>query len=108
MKAYEEIPANRLGDTYALYPSDAIYSGQTVAGVELTLTVPTGADFCIFSCNGDYYVNYDLTATVPAGSITQAGGELNPNIRYVGETTTLHVISDAVVNLTLQFFAKND
>ena len=108
MKAFETIAAGRLGETEALYPSDTIYSGALVANTEQTVTVPAGADFCIFSANGDFYVNYDTTAAVPTSTISEAGGELNPSIRYVGETTVIHIISSVAVLVTLQFFAKND
>jgi hypothetical protein len=109
MKAYEVISSSRLGDTEALYPSDTIYSGLlTSGGGEQTVTVPTGADFCIFAADGDFYVNYDTTAAVPTGTISEAGGELNPDIRYVGETTTLHIIASGSVKITLQFFSKTD
>ncbi len=108
MKHFRTIPANSLSDTEALYPSDTIYSGQLAAEVEQTVTVPANADFCIFSANGDIYVNYDTTAAVPTSTISEAGGELNPQIRYVGETSVLHIISDGGVLITLQFFAKTD
>ena len=70
------------------------------------MTVPTGANFCIFAADGDFYVNYDTTAAVPTSTISEAGGELNPAIRYVGETTTLHIISAVSCKITLQFYSK--
>ncbi len=108
MQAFETIAANRLGDTEALYPSDTIYSGALVENTEQMVTVPANAAFCIFSANGDIYVNYDVTAAVPTSTISEAGGELNPQIRYVGETSIIHIISDGGVLITLQFFSKND
>jgi len=108
MKSFEVIAAGRLGETEALYPSDTIYSGQLAAGVEQTVTVPANADFCIFAATGDIYVNYDVTAAVPTSTISEAGGELNPLIRYVGETTIIHIISNNGVLVTLQFYSKSD
>jgi len=107
VKVLENISSSRLTEDF-LYPSDTIYSGVLVANTEQQVTVPTGADFCIFNSTGDIYVNYDATATVPTGTISSGGGELNPIKRYVGETTTLHIISDGTPKVTLQFFKKTD
>ena len=107
MKQYEEIPAERLGDTDALFPSDTIYSGKLITGIEQTVTVPSGADFALFNYTSDIYVNYDTTAAVPTGNISEAGGELNPIKRYIGETSVIHVISeDSGVCITISFFSK--
>jgi len=106
MRALKIIEGFDLVDTNALYPSDTIYSGALVASTEQTITVPSGAEFVIFMCNNDFYVNYDTTAAVPTSSISEAGGELNPEIRYVGETTVLHVISEFACKLTLAFYSK--
>jgi len=108
MNPFETIAAGRLGDTEALYPSDTIYSGHLSAGVEQTVTVPANTDFCIFAATGDIFVNYDTTAAIPTSTISEAGGELNPLIRYVGETTIIHIISNGGVLVTLQFYSKSD
>lgn len=107
MKVLQNIASNRLSDVF-LYPSDTIYSGLLSANIEQEVTVPTGADFCIFNYDADIYVNYDTTASVPSGSISSGGGELNPIKRYVGETTTLHIISPSSTHVTLSFFKKTD
>lgn len=107
MKVLRNISSQYLEDSF-LYPSDTIYSGALSASTEQTVTVPTGADFCIFNGTGNFYVNYDTTAAVPTGTISQAGGELNPIKRYVGETSVLHLIADSNINITLQFYKKND
>jgi len=106
MKSYQVIEAPDYKDTRALYPSDTIYSGALAASVEQTVAVPTGADYVMFMCTNDFYINYDLTAAVPTGSISQAGGELNPEIRYVGETTNIHIISAYNCLVTMAFFSK--
>jgi len=107
MKSYEVIPAGRLGDTEALFPSDTIYSGELVADTEQTVTVPAGAEFVLFNSDGDFYTNYDTTAAVPTGTISEAGGELNPIKRYIGETSVIHIIADSsFIHITLAFFSK--
>jgi len=106
MKALKIIEGHEYDNTGALYPSDTIHSGILSAGVEQTVTVPSGADFVIFVCDNDFYLNYDTTAAVPTGSVSQAGGELNPSTRYVGETTTIHLISEYTSKITLSFYNK--
>jgi hypothetical protein len=106
MKSLKIIEGFDLADTNALYPSDVIYSGALVADTEQTVTVPTDAEFVIFMCNNDFYINYDTTAAVPTGSISEAGGELNPEVRYIGETTVLHIISEFACKITLAFYKK--
>ena len=106
MKSLEVISAERLSETEAIIPSDSIYSGALSASTEDTVSVPTGADFAVFMCTRDFYVNYDLTAAVPTGSLSQAGGELNPYIRNVTEISTIHVISEYACKLTIAFYSK--
>lgn len=108
MKSYQKIPSTFLdiASTEALVPSTDIYSGELSANIEQTLSVPTGADFVLFNADNDFYVNYDLTATVPSGPISQVGGELNPIVRNVTEITTLHFISAAVTKLSVVFYGK--
>ena len=107
MKNWEEISSKKIADTDALYPSDTIYSGELVAGVEQTVTVPAGADFAIFNATGDIWVNYDTTAAVPTGTISQAGGELNPIHRYVGKPViVIHIVADVACLVSITFYAK--
>lgn len=106
MQSLNQISSSEIDTTDALLPSDTIYSGLLAAGVEQTVTVPTGAEFVIFTATNDYYVNYDTTAAVPAGSISLAGGELNPILRYIGETSVIHIISPYAAYITLGFYKK--
>lgn len=106
MKSLYPVKSDYFKDTDAIGPSDAIYSGMLVANVEQTVTVPTGADFALFLPDLSIYVNYDTTAAIPTGTISQAGGEPNPDIRYVGDTTTLHLIAPASTKVSIAFYGK--
>ena len=106
MQSLRQISSSDIDTTDALYPSDSIYSGQLAASTEQTVTVPSGAEFVIFTATNDYYVNYDTTAAVPTGTISQAGGELNPILRYIGETSVIHIISPYTTYITLGFYSK--
>jgi len=106
MRSYKVVKAGGLPDTEALYPSDTIYSGVLESDTEQIVTIPTGAAFVVFSADTDFYVNYDTTAAVPTGTISQAGGELNPSIRFIADVTELHLASDSNCKLTINFFAR--
>lgn len=107
MKVLQTVQSNFSPEIVALDPSDTIYSGSLTAGVEQTVTVPTGAQIVLFNADTDFFVNYDTTASVPSGTISQAGGELNPGYRYVGTTSVLHIISPYTCSITLAFYSKD-
>jgi hypothetical protein len=106
MRSLIPISSSYLKDTGAIVASEDIYSGALAAGVEQTLAVPANAEFVIFNSDNDFYVNYDLTAAIPTGSLAQAGGELNPEVRYVGDVTDLHIISEFTSKITMNFYSK--
>ena len=106
MRQFRTTPAAKIGGEPTLVPSDSIWSGLLLSGIEQTVTVPTGATVAIFGYTGDTWVNYDTTAAVPTGTISQAGGELNPDERYVGETTVLHIIADSIVKFDVKFYGQ--
>ena len=105
MKSLESIKRRRLDIENALIPSDSIYSGVLTSS-EQTVSVPSGAEYVIFNATGDFYANYDTTAAIPTGSISNAGGELNPIVRYIGEVSVIHLISPITINITLSFYSK--
>ena len=72
MKSLDEISSYKIEHTDAILPSDSIYSGVLVAGTEQTVTVPTGAEYVLFNFDKNIFVNYDTTATVPTGTISNA------------------------------------
>jgi hypothetical protein len=106
MKPLYPVKSDYLIDTDALVASDTIYSGLLVASTEQTVTVPTGADFAIFTADADFYANYDTTAAVPTGTISQTGGELIPEIRYIGDVTAIHLIAPSTCKISIAFYGK--
>ncbi len=72
-----------------------------------TLTIPTGANYVIFSSEGDFYVRVNAAATVPAGDVTDgSAAELNPPAYGLNGVTSLSVISKAA-NIVTAAFYKN-
>jgi len=74
--------------TLEIYRKAPTYIDNIVlaAGVAKTVSAPTGATHCLFSSNGNYFVNWQgTTATVPAADITDGTGvEINPVGRALG------------------------
>lgn len=93
-----------LEDTFI--SSDTIWSG-VIGTTEQTVTVPTGADYCFFSANGPFFVNYDTTCSVPSGSLANSGGELNPYVRYIGDISVLHLTAPTSTYISLSFYKKS-
>jgi hypothetical protein len=66
----------------------------TAGGGEALYTIPAGAAHVVLSANGDFYANYDATATVPGSAILDgSSAELNPVIRRINDVAILHLIS---------------
>ena len=92
-------------ETLAYEPSTDIYSGELSAGVEQTIGVPSGASIVIFGHDDDIWVNWDTTAAVPTGTISKAGGEMNPVVRSVRSVSTIHLIAERATKVSLTFYA---
>lgn len=106
MQQLDQISSYKIKDTEGIKPSDTIYSGYLIGGIVQTVTIPTGAEFVLFSYEGNVFANYDNTASIPSGTISLGGGELNPKIRYIGENTTISLISERSTRISLSFFKK--
>jgi hypothetical protein len=74
---------------------DFVQSVVLSSGVGQAFDTPTGAGFCSFSMNADYWVRYGSTSAVaPTTSSTGSGGsELNPAMRNITSTASCTGIS---------------
>jgi hypothetical protein len=59
---------------------------RVVAAASEQVTVPSGANFVVFSATADFYAAYGAnpTAVVGADDDTGVSSELNPSVRYIG------------------------
>ena len=90
----------------AINTSDSYYAGELETDTNQSITVPTAANTCVFSANGDFYVRYDgSAATVPTGSIGADFVDLNPSVRDVSQVTTLNIVAEDTTKITLAFYA---
>lgn len=68
-------------------------------------TVPTGAQFVIFSSDGDFFARPNATAAVPGADVTDGtGSELNPTIWHLGGVTTINLIASSARTITMSFY----
>lgn len=86
-------------------PSDTINAYVLVANTAQTVTVPTGATIAAFSANGNFYVNWTTTATVPAANVTSGlASELNPTTRRTLGGTTFSIIAPIATIVTIAYY----
>jgi len=92
-------------DTGVIPQSDMIYNLVLAASTEKIVTVPTGSNIAVFGGTGNFYCKFDDTVAVPAGDIIDGtGGELNPVARVVTRVSTIHLISSAIMTVTIAFY----
>ncbi len=92
-------------ETFARSKPDYVDARVLAAGTEQTHTKPSGANFCLFSCDGDFYARPDATAAVPGGNVTDgSAAELNPTVWDVHNVTAIHLIAPADQVVTMTFY----
>ena len=74
------------------------------ANTNETHTVPTGADFVIFSGSGDFYAKKNGAAAVPGDVTDGTASELNPKQWYLDDTTSIGLIAPSACKVTLTFY----
>jgi hypothetical protein len=96
---------NRGEQTYARIAPDYTDARVLTANVGQFHTVPSGANFVLFSADGDFYAKPNTSATVPAGNVTDgSASELNPSVWSVSTVTGIGVIADSSRKVTLTFY----
>lgn len=75
------------------------------ANAAATYTVPTGANYLLFSGNTNFYVKIGGTATVPSASTaTGAASISNPSLRSTGGATSVSIIAPTTAIVTIEAF----
>ena len=68
-------------------------------------TIPTGANYVVFSANADFYARPDATAAVPGADVTDgSGSEMNPSSWALQGNTTINLIAPAACVVTMSFY----
>ena len=92
-------------NSFALPFSDSIMSRSLGVATAEAVTVPTGANYAVFSYTTDVYVLADGTAAVPADVTDGTASELNPTIRDCSDVTSISCISPAACVITVAFYS---
>lgn len=75
------------------------------ANVSETDTVPTGANWVLFSSDCNFYAATGATATVPAADVTDGTSpEQNPAGWYIPAITQITVVAAATCKVTLTYY----
>ena len=91
--------------TFARSAPFYIDARDLAAGVNKTHTVPAGADFVLFSADGDFYAKPNGAAAVPSGDITDGtASEICPNHWNLDNVTSIGLIAPAARKVTLSFY----
>lgn len=90
------------------------YSATLAADFQSSLLIPDGAEGCLISATGDYFVGYDSSLSLPSSStFTEVKGCQNRSIILLEniykidpfiEPTSLYFIARASTDITVEFF----
>lgn len=86
-------------NSFALLPTDTMYSGLLFQAIAQSLTLPLDSAMYrvvfAFEVGTDVWVSYTETAIIPGGGIAQTNSELNPTVRDLPKATTISFITSA-------------
>lgn len=104
MKQYSiDACANGKAITDCCEPCDTIFNGH-VSSAE-TVTVPSGARYCLFDADHDIYVRFDGgTVYIPTGLLSAGHVHINPKAIRVSETATFSIMAHGNANVSLRFY----
>ena len=94
--------------TFARSAPTYIDARDLAASTNETHTVPAGADYVIFSGDGDFYAKPNGAAAVPADVTDGTASELNPVIWDLNGVTSIGLISSAARKITLSFYKSKN
>lgn len=105
MQEFSDSEGSSARALFALLPPDHVDSAE-LSGSAVQFTVPTGANFVVFSATADFYALYGTnpTAAAPSGTTSDgSGSELNPAVRKVEAASKISVIATSA-NITLSYY----
>ena len=96
--------SNRRPDGQIVVPSKYV-NAYVLGGAATAVTIPTGAKIAMFSCDGDFYINFAAAAVIPVADLTDGtASELNPTTRHIDGYTAFSVIASAACVLTVAYY----
>lgn len=94
-------------ETIGIFPPPCLQVNAYIltAGSAKTINIPTGAKLMLLSCTGDFYTNFQGTASVPSGDVTNGtASELNTRDRWIDGYSSFSVVSPEDAKLTVSFY----
>jgi len=86
--------------------SDYIMANVLAANVAEVVTIPTDAQYVLFSANTDFYARFNAAAAVPATESTDGTASmLNPALRQIDGASTIGLISPYACVVTMAFYS---
>lgn len=111
MRSFFESDYPHTGDRGSLapVPSDYVDARVLAASTSKRHTIPAGVTHVLFSADGDFFARFGdgtITATVPAGDVTDGGASmLNPAARRIpAGVTHVALISAAARAVTMEWY----
>ena len=101
-------PSANGNQTFARSAPLYIDARDLAASTNETHTVPAGADYVIFSADGDFYAKPNGAAAIPSDVTDGTASELNPVIWDLTAVTSLGLISSAARKVTLSFYKSKN
>ncbi len=94
------------GAILGLARSSSRYANVLAAGVAEVVTVPTGANYVLFSATADFWANFGAAAAIPATEVADGSASyLNPGLMAIGGATTIGLISPYVATVQMSFYS---
>lgn len=78
------------------------------ANTNETHTVPAGADYVLFSADGDFYAKPNGAAAVPGDVTDGTASQLSPKHWSLENVTSIGLISSAARKITLSFYKSKN
>ena len=94
--------------TFARSAPTYVDARDLAANTNETHTVPAGADYVIFSSDGDFYAKPNGAAAVASDVTDGTASELNPLIWDLNGVTSLGLISASTRKVTLSFYKSKN
>jgi hypothetical protein len=73
-----------------------------------THTVPAGADYVLFSADGDFYAKPNGAAAIPGDVTDGSASEISPKAWHLEGVTSIGLIAPAARKITLSFYKSKN
>jgi hypothetical protein len=105
MKELSPVRSQNTLSTFSVNQSDHVNYAVVTPGTAVNLAVPADANHVLFNSNFEFFANVNTIAVIPAATITDGSGpDMNPGGRYLGDVSTISVISSYAATIMMAFY----